>query len=77
MGSPVGVLVVCTDRLNVLEEYSMPSPTETGQMEEIAALTVPSPMSMPTAVASMSVVVLWVMPVIEKMGAPLRTNVSA
>ena len=56
----------------------MPSPTATEQMEEMAALTVPSPMSMPATVASMSIVVLWAMPVIDEMSSPpFRTNVSA
>lgn len=78
MGSPVGVLVVCANRLTLSKEYSMPSPTATEQMEEMAALAVPSSMSMPTTVASMSIVVLWAMPVIDEMSSPpFRMNVSA
>lgn len=56
----------------------MPSPTATEQMEEMVALIAPSSMSMPTTVASMSIVVLWAMPVIDEMSSPpFRTNVSA
>ena len=60
------------------KEYSIPSPISTEQMDEMAALTVSASISMPTTVASISIVVLWATPVIDEMSSPpFRTNVSA
>ena len=56
----------------------MPSATSTAQMAATASLTMPSSISMPITVVSMSMVVLWATPVIEEMRRPpFRTNASA
>lgn len=59
-------------------EYSMPSLSGTAQIAATALLTVVSSMSVPTTVASMSMVVLCETPVIDEMSSPpFSTNVSA